>query len=117
MAYVTGFEQIDRTKIAEVGGKGAQLAELSRIEGIRVPAGFCVTTQAFQWIMAELPSIDDRLERLGRADPADLSTIRTQSAEIRRLIEGAATGYRSHLISVNLLQRSGAQLTRRSKEL
>ena len=33
-----------------VGGKGANLGALSRIEGLRVPAGFCVTTDAFQRI-------------------------------------------------------------------
>ena len=49
------FQDIDRTKVAAVGGKGAQLAELSRVDGIRVPPGFCVTTQAFRRIMAEAP--------------------------------------------------------------
>ena len=56
--YVLGFEEIDQTQVAVVGGKGAHLGELSRIEGVRVPAGFCVTTHAFQRIMAEAPSID-----------------------------------------------------------
>ena len=40
--YVLDFEEIDQTKVALVGGKGAHLGELSRIEGIRVPGGFCV---------------------------------------------------------------------------
>jgi rifampicin phosphotransferase len=62
--YVLGFEEVDQTQVAVVGGKAAQLAELSRIEGVRVPAGFCVTTAAFERIMAAAPSIDDRLERL-----------------------------------------------------
>ena len=46
-----------------VGGKGAHLGELSRIDGVRVPVGFCVTTDAFARIMAEVPSIDERLDR------------------------------------------------------
>ena len=45
--YVLGFQEIDQTQVAVVGGKGANLGELSRIEGIRVPAGYCVTTDAF----------------------------------------------------------------------
>src|SRR5947209_6596807 len=49
--YVLGFQEIDQTQVAVVGGKGAHLGELSRIEGLRVPAGFCVTTDAFQRIM------------------------------------------------------------------
>ena len=31
------FQEIDKTKLAMVGGKGANLGELSRIEGIQVP--------------------------------------------------------------------------------
>ena len=38
--YVLGFQEIDQTQVAVVGGKGANLGELSRIEGIRVPAGY-----------------------------------------------------------------------------
>jgi rifampicin phosphotransferase len=86
--YVLGFQEIDQTQVAVVGGKGAQLGELSRIEGIRVPAGFCVTTDASQRIMAEAPSIDDRLDRLSRLNADDREAIRTLSAEIRRTLEG-----------------------------
>jgi phosphoenolpyruvate synthase/pyruvate phosphate dikinase len=89
-SYVLGFQEIDQTQVAVVGGKGAHLGELSRIEGIRVPAGFCVTTDAFRRIMAEAPTIDDRLDRLSRLNPDDRETIRTLSAEIRRTLEGIA---------------------------
>src|SRR4030081_1141230 len=88
--YVLGFQDIDQTHVAVVGGKGATLGELSRIEGLRVPAGFCVTTDAFQRIMAEAPSIDDRLDRLSRLKPDDREAIRALSAEIRRAVEGIA---------------------------
>ena len=88
--YVLDFQEIDQTQVAVVGGKGAHLGELARIAGIRVPAGFCVTTDAFHRIMAEAPSIDDRLDRLSRLNPDDRETIRTLSAEIRRSVEGIA---------------------------
>jgi pyruvate,water dikinase len=88
--YVLGFHEIDETQVAVVGGKGAHLGELSRIEGIRVPAGFCVTVDAFQRIMAEAPSLDERLERLSRLTPDDREAIRTLSAEIRQTIEETA---------------------------
>jgi phosphoenolpyruvate synthase/pyruvate phosphate dikinase len=86
--YVLGFQEIDWTQVAVVGGKGAHLGELSRIEGIRVPAGFCVTTDAFRRVMAEAPSIDDRLDWLSRLNPDDREAIRALSAEIRRTLEG-----------------------------
>jgi pyruvate,water dikinase len=87
--YVLGFQEIDRPQVALVGGKGAHLAELSRIEGLRVPAGFCVTTDAFRRITAEasIPSIHERLDRLSCLKPDDRETIRTLSAEIRRALE------------------------------
>jgi pyruvate,water dikinase len=62
--YVLGFDEIDQTEVAAAGGKGAHLGELSRIAGIRVPAGFCVTTAAFRRIVAGVPSIDEQLDRL-----------------------------------------------------
>ncbi|MET8027724.1 rifamycin-inactivating phosphotransferase [Streptomyces avermitilis] len=88
--YVWGLHEVDETQVAVVGGKGAHLGGLSRIEGIRVPAGFCVTTDAFRRIMAEAPSIDDRLDQLSRLNPDDREAMRTLSAEIRRTIEGIA---------------------------
>jgi rifampicin phosphotransferase len=87
---VLGLEEIDETQTALVGGKGAHLGELSRIEGIRVPAGFCVTTDAFRRLLASVPSMDDQLERLSHLDPDDRQAIRTLSAEIRRTLEGIA---------------------------
>jgi len=88
--YVLGFHEIDQSQTALVGGKGAHLGELSRIEGIRVPAGFCVTTDAFRLIMTEAPSIDDRLDQLSRLNPADREAIAALSAEIRGIVEGIA---------------------------
>lgn len=88
--YVLDLQEVDEMQVAVVGGKGAHLGGLSRIEGIRVPAGFCVTTDAFRRIMAEAPSIDDRLDQLSRLNPDDREAIRTLSAQIRRTIEGIA---------------------------
>lgn len=86
--YVRDLREVDGTQVAVVGGKAAHLGALSRIEGVRVPAGFCVTTDAFRRIMADVPSIGDRLDQLSRVDPDDRESIRTLSAQIRRTIEG-----------------------------
>src|ERR1035437_7812264 len=107
---VLGFQEIDQTQVAVVGGKGAHLGELSRIEGIRVPGGFCVARDGFRRIMAEARSIDDRLDRLSRLNPDEREAIRTLSAEIRRTLEGIA-------IPDDLavaIPRSGARLGERS---
>lgn len=83
--FVVGLHEIDGTQVALVGGKAAQLGELSRIEGARVPPGFCVTTDAFR---RSLPSIDAQLDRLSRLRPDEPESARTLSAELRQLIEG-----------------------------
>jgi phosphoenolpyruvate synthase/pyruvate phosphate dikinase len=88
--YVLDLTEIDRTQVALAGGKGAHLGELSRIEGIEVPPGFCVTTAAFQRIMAEARSIGDRLDRLSRLEPDDREAISALSAELRRTIHEVA---------------------------
>jgi pyruvate,water dikinase len=90
LPYVLDFREIDETQIAVVGGKGANLGELSRIEGVRVPPGFCVTTDAFRRIMEQAPSIDDRLDRLSRVNADDREGIRALSAEIRATLEAVA---------------------------
>jgi phosphoenolpyruvate synthase/pyruvate phosphate dikinase len=46
-AYILGFQEIDKTKLAMVGGKGANMGELSRIEGVQVPEGFCVISRLY----------------------------------------------------------------------
>src|SRR3954447_23869467 len=69
MGYVLDFQEIDQTQAAVVGGKGAHLGALSRIAGLRVPAGFCVTADAFLRIMAAAPSTDDPLDRLSHLQP------------------------------------------------
>jgi pyruvate,water dikinase len=89
-SYVLGIQEIDQRQVALVGGKGALLGELARIEGVRVPAGFCVTTDAFRRIMADAPSIGERLDRLSRLSSNDRESIRSLSAEIRGTLQGIA---------------------------
>ena len=85
--YVLDLHEIDQTEVAIAGGKGANLGELARMPGVRVPAGFCVTTHAFRRIMAAAPSVDDVIERLSRLKPDDHDAIRALSADVRRNVE------------------------------
>ena len=112
--YVLGFHEIDRSQVAVVGGKGAHLGELARIDGIRVPAGFCVTTAAFRRIMAEAPSIDARLDRLSLLEPDDREAIVALSAEIRATLEAIAipTGVAAAITSAHAPARRGHRLRR-----
>ena len=89
-SLVVDLRDIGPTPAAVVGGKGAHLGELSRIVGIRVPAGFCVTTDAFRRIVAGAPAIDVPLDELSRLQPEDRGAIATISAGIRRTLEAVA---------------------------
>ena len=74
---VLNLREIDQSQVAAVGGKGARLGELAWIEGVRVPAGFCVSTDAFRRISANAPMMDEALDRLALLHPAD----RTRSGQ------------------------------------
>ncbi len=89
-SYVLGFQEIDKTKLAMVGGKGANLGELSRIDGIRVPEGFCVTTEAYKRIIGQTPEFHALLEQLSLLKVQDRERIREISGKIRSVIEGTA---------------------------
>jgi len=86
-SFVLGFQTIYQTKGAVVGGKGANLGELSKIEGIRVPEGFCLSTEAFHRVIGETSSIHQYLEQLSLLKVADREKISHLSGEIRRAIE------------------------------
>ncbi len=87
-SYVLGFQEIDTTQLAMVGGKGANLGELSRIDGIRVPDGFCVTTEAYKRITGQIPAFRVLLEQLSLVTVEDRERIREISGQIRSAIEG-----------------------------
>ncbi|WP_343690757.1 phosphoenolpyruvate synthase [Chitinophaga sp.] len=68
---ILGFKEIDRTKLLLVGGKGANLGELCKIEGVQVPEGFCITTDVYKDIIRQM----------------DFEDVVNASAEIRAAIE------------------------------
>jgi pyruvate,water dikinase len=87
--YVLELHEIDRTRVADVGGKGAHLGELTRVEGVRMPDGFCVTAGAFRRVLAGAPAVRAAADRLSRLAPDDRRAVRDLSAGVRRAIEGA----------------------------
>lgn len=89
-SYVFGFQDIDKTKIMVVGGKGSNLGEIAKIDGIRVPDGFCVSTDAFKRVIQETPSINTLLDQLSLLRVEDPNKIVQLSGEIRWRIEGIA---------------------------
>lgn len=64
--HVLDLHEVDETQVAVVGGKGAHLGGLSRIDGVRGPGGFCVTTDAFRRLMGQVPCRDHPWARPAR---------------------------------------------------
>src|SRR3546814_5391827 len=89
VGYVLGLHELDRTHVAIAGGKGANLGELTRLDDVLVPAGFCVTTAACRQIF-EAAQIDEQVAGLADLPTEDREAIRAASEAIRRSIECVA---------------------------
>lgn len=87
-SYVLDFQEIDKHKLLAVGGKGANLGELSRIEGIQVPEGFCVTTEVYKRVIGHNKELNTLLNQLSLLKKNDRERISDLSGKIRRVIEG-----------------------------
>src|SRR6201991_4821468 len=85
--YVLCLQEIDGTKFIVAGGKGANLGELSRIKGIRVPGGFCVTTEAYKRITANNPELNGLLDELTHIKAGERENINKIGSKIRSVIE------------------------------
>ena len=66
--YVMHFNEVDRRNLPEVGGKGANLGEMSKA-GFPVSPGFCVTTSGYRDFIAESGEMDELLDLLARLKP------------------------------------------------
>lgn len=85
-SLVLGFQEIDKTQILLVGGKGLNLGELSKIEGIQVPEGFCVTTVGYQRAIEQNETYHSLLNRLTMLKAEDRDDIAGTSRKIRQII-------------------------------
>jgi rifampicin phosphotransferase len=84
--YVLEFQEIQPTHLRLVGGKGYHLGELSKIQGIHVPEGFCVTTAAFEKALASNETFHMLLDRITRLKDEDLEQTGEISGKIRKVI-------------------------------
>ena len=72
----------DRATLAQVGGKGAALAEMARA-GLPVPDGYHVTTAAYQAFVEE-NDLGDAIDAALEAADADVPATLAGTAEWRR---------------------------------
>ncbi len=86
-ALIYNLRDVDKTSVNLVGGKAANLGELTSIEGIQVPAGICISTDAFENMVLASPVINGLIAQLSSVQPADKENIAALSSEIRNAIE------------------------------
>jgi phosphoenolpyruvate synthase/pyruvate phosphate dikinase len=87
-SYVLDFQQIDKGSLPLVGGKGANLGEMTHA-GFPVPPGFCVTTNAYRTFIQHSDEMEACFRQLGSVEADHLDKI----AELGRKI-------RDHLVKV-----------------
>lgn len=87
--FVYSLPDIDNTNAGLAGGKGANLGELTRIAGIRVPEGFCVTTEAYKKTTGNNPALSPLLEELTQLKADERAGISALCAKIRMVIESS----------------------------
>lgn len=84
--FVLYFDQIDKSSLPYVGGKGANLGEMTRA-GFPVPQGFCVTTLAYRTLVESSKDMQQLFDRLDQVRPDDFDEIRVLGQRIREHLE------------------------------
>src|SRR5262245_28156867 len=85
-SYVVSFDESDGMRLADVGGKGANLGEMTKA-GFPVPPGFCVTTAAYRDFVRASGELDALLDELVDVPHEDLVRIAALGRRIRAHLE------------------------------
>ncbi len=90
--FILGLDQAGIEDIARVGGKNASLGEMIRhlsILGIRIPAGFIITVDAYQVFISE-NQLEDKISALiSEIDYQNMESLRRAGLQIRNLIRNS----------------------------
>lgn len=107
--YVLYFSETNKSSLALVGGKGANLGELCRIPGVNVPTGFCVTTQAYSDFVNRSEEFAGLLESLQSIDAESLQAIKSAGQRIRMHLENLGIPPHIRQEIIQAWQKAGSQ--------
>ncbi|NOK22602.1 phosphoenolpyruvate synthase [Corallococcus carmarthensis] len=83
LSSILWFDALSRQDVAQAGGKGANLGELTRA-GLPVPHGFVITAAAFH---SAMEPVRDRLQALwSRVDPDDPRSLASLTQDLRGVV-------------------------------
>ncbi len=86
---IVWFNEVNKGDIASVGGKGANLGELTNAQ-IPVPPGFIVTADAYYHFLEKTQITNQMREHLNKLDPHDSKQLQQVSEEIQQIVLKAA---------------------------
>lgn len=108
---IAWFEELTKDSIPLVGGKGANLGEMTQAK-LPVPEGFVVTAKAYEKFLKEM-KIRDEIQSILKINVDDSAELMKASKKIRKLIEGTSvpTSIQKDITSAyNKLDDSGQAL-------
>ena len=82
---ILSFSNIRAADLPLVGGKGANLGEMTHA-GYPIPSGFCLTTTAFQQFMDAFLDSESIYKQLDTITPNDVETVRSVGEHIRQAL-------------------------------
>ncbi|WP_456368989.1 phosphoenolpyruvate synthase [Thermococcus sp.] len=89
--FIKWFEELSKKDVPLVGGKGANLGELTNA-GIPVPPGFCVTAEAYKYFVENVKVEDGRtlqewiMDIISKTNVDDSKQLQENTAKIRQKI-------------------------------
>jgi integrase len=86
--YIAWFDELSKADVSRVGGKGANLGEMTRA-GLPVPPGFVVTTEGFLAALSEAGVRDELRAAFVGVDPDDPAALAAASLRMCELVERA----------------------------
>jgi phosphoenolpyruvate synthase/pyruvate phosphate dikinase len=87
--FVMHFNEIDRSSLRYVGGKGANLGEMTKA-GFPIPTGFCITTTAYHMFIETSEEMEHFLHLLDQVHPEEIGKIQTLGKRIREHLQSLA---------------------------
>jgi phosphohistidine swiveling domain-containing protein len=87
MTFIRTFQEIGANDVGLVGGKGANLGEMTRA-GLPVPPGFCVTAEAYRAFIRDTDAGETIRRILAEAQIDDPEEVEARTARIRTFLTG-----------------------------
>jgi pyruvate,water dikinase len=87
-SFVVWFKDTGKEDIPLVGGKCANLGELTGRIGVPVPNGFAITADAYKFFLEKTGAVRTIESLLSKIDMADMESLQKSSDKIRKHIEG-----------------------------